>query len=67
MIVVTSSYHMPRALAELSRALPETTLVPDAVMPDSAGWRLLVNEFNKYLAVVGGLRGLAERDEKEAG
>ena len=67
LIVVTSSYHMPRALAELSRVLPDTALAPDAVAPDAAGWRLLVNEFNKYLAVVGGLRWLAERDEKEAG
>ena len=67
LIVVTSSYHMPRALAELSRALPDTTLLPDAVVPDSTGWRLLVNEFNKYLAVVGGLRWLAEPDEKDTG
>jgi uncharacterized SAM-binding protein YcdF (DUF218 family) len=33
LIVVTSSYHMPRSLAELGRALPEATLIPFPVAP----------------------------------
>ena len=33
LIVVTSSYHMPRSLTELGRALPEVALVPYPVVP----------------------------------
>jgi len=35
-IVVTSNYHMPRALAELERAMPGVTLVPYAVVDNNA-------------------------------
>lgn len=35
LIVVTSSYHMPRSLAELHRALPGVELHPYAVVPAS--------------------------------
>jgi uncharacterized SAM-binding protein YcdF (DUF218 family) len=33
LIIVTSSYHMPRSLAELGRAMPATALVPYPVPP----------------------------------
>jgi len=33
LIVVTASYHMPRAMAELSLAMPDTDLVPHDVLP----------------------------------
>ena len=33
LLVVTASYHMPRALAELGRALPDVTLYPLPVLP----------------------------------
>ena len=33
LIVVTAGYHMPRALAELRRALPDVTLYPVPVQP----------------------------------
>jgi uncharacterized SAM-binding protein YcdF (DUF218 family) len=59
LIVVTSSYHMPRAMAEIAHELPEVTLVPFPVVPDRRGgdpwWangpatRLLVSEYLKYL------------------
>jgi uncharacterized SAM-binding protein YcdF (DUF218 family) len=59
LIVVTSNYHMPRALVELSAALPEMTLYPFPVVSDHvnvAEWsedpkvlRLLVREYLKYL------------------
>lgn len=62
-IVVTSSYHMPRGLVELRRALPELKLIPYPVVPAKlqleAWWahpktfRLLASEFVKYLASVG--------------
>src|SRR5262249_5452350 len=34
LIVVTSAYHMPRALAELSHQLPEVALIPYPVVSD---------------------------------
>ena len=59
LIVVTSAYHMPRSLSEMSRALPEVELVPVPVQPahrDLGAWmsngstfRLLVIEYVKYI------------------
>jgi uncharacterized SAM-binding protein YcdF (DUF218 family) len=59
LIIVTSSYHMPRSLAELGRALPGVELVPYPVVPShftGRGWwlkpgamRLLVTEYLKFL------------------
>jgi uncharacterized SAM-binding protein YcdF (DUF218 family) len=60
LIVVTSNYHMPRAIVELSHAMPDITLVPFAVVGDKwrdepwwtsgATLRLLLSEYVKYLA-----------------
>lgn len=62
LIVVTSSYHMPRTLAELALAMPETEFLPHtvtpAIFPDSGWWlsvrttRLLLSEYLKYLPAV---------------
>jgi uncharacterized SAM-binding protein YcdF (DUF218 family) len=59
LIVVTSSYHMPRALAEIAHQLPDATLVAFPVVSDrlrSEPWwassntmRLIVLEYLKYL------------------
>lgn len=67
-IVVTSSYHMPRGLVELRRALPDLELVPYPVVPArlrlDAWWahpgtfRLLVSEFVKYVASVARCTGV---------
>jgi uncharacterized SAM-binding protein YcdF (DUF218 family) len=64
-IVVTSNYHMPRALAELARALPDVTLIPYAVVDNNVHlehwWtypgatRLLLSEYLKYLPALGRL------------
>jgi uncharacterized SAM-binding protein YcdF (DUF218 family) len=61
-IVVTSNYHMPRALVELGSTLPTTELVPYPVVSDrqkaNSFWsdgkrlRLLAVEYVKYLAAV---------------
>lgn len=55
LIVVTAFYHMPRAIAELSRALPGAEFYPVAVWPDRLGawqeWRLMTSEYLKWLAV----------------
>lgn len=58
-IVVTSDYHMPRALAEMRRAMPEAELVPHVVptsrLRGGGLWtdpdlvRLVVWEYVKYL------------------
>ena len=58
-IVVTSNYHMPRALAELARVMPGVTLVPYSVVDNNVHlerwWtypgttRLLLSEYLKYL------------------
>jgi uncharacterized SAM-binding protein YcdF (DUF218 family) len=60
LIVVTSNYHMPRAIVELSHAMPDITLIPFAVVGDrwrddpwwtnGATVRLLLSEYVKYVA-----------------
>jgi uncharacterized SAM-binding protein YcdF (DUF218 family) len=59
LVVVTSSYHMPRAMAELENQLPDVTLIPFPVVTEklraepwwsnSASARLLATEYLKYL------------------
>jgi uncharacterized SAM-binding protein YcdF (DUF218 family) len=59
LIVVTSSYHMPRALAELAHQLPGVALVPYPVVSDrlrgESWWangttmRLIFSEYLKYV------------------
>jgi len=65
LIVVTASYHMPRALTELARSLPEVRLIPYAVLPpalrgpESLGTLgLLAHEYTKWLASELGLARL---------
>jgi uncharacterized SAM-binding protein YcdF (DUF218 family) len=60
LIVVTSAYHMPRALAELSHQLPDVALIPYPVVSDrlriepwwsnGATAKLVLSEYIKYLA-----------------
>jgi uncharacterized SAM-binding protein YcdF (DUF218 family) len=60
LIVVTSNYHMPRAIVELSHAMPDIELIPFAVVGDKwrdepwwtsgATVRLLLSEYVKYVA-----------------
>ena len=61
LIVVTSNYHMPRAIVELSHAMPDVALIPFVVVSekwrDEPWWmsgatlRLLISEYVKYIAV----------------
>ncbi len=66
LIVVTAFYHMPRALAELRPVLPNVELHPVSVhsrLPQGGltlgsqlvNWRVLADEYVKYLAVSVGL------------
>jgi uncharacterized SAM-binding protein YcdF (DUF218 family) len=60
LIVVTSNYHMPRAIVELTYAMPDIALIPFAVVGDKwrdepwwtsgATMRLLLSEYVKYVA-----------------
>ena len=62
LIVVTSTYHMPRSLAELALAMPGRALIPHTVTPRNfpeVGWwlhvkttRLLLSEYLKYLPAI---------------
>ena len=55
--VVTAYYHMPRALAELSRAVPGVAWAPYPVPnpPRGAPLRAVAGEYTKYLAAASGL------------
>ena len=63
LIVVTSNWHLPRAMAEVAHQLPEATLVPYAVMSEKVKtepwWqnldtaRFLFAEYLKYLFALG--------------
>ena len=56
LLVVTAAYHMPRALAELSRSVPTVDLYPVPVAGSRhVPLRLLAEEYVKYLASVAGL------------
>ena len=73
LIIVTSSYHMPRSLAELGRALPDVQLIGHAVSTSSvdlAHWwqnpravSLLAVEYVKFLAARARLDLVQERRE----
>ena len=62
LIVVTSNYHMPRAMAELGRQLPGVTLIAFPVVPErlrgESWWvrgataKLLLSEYVKYVAAM---------------
>jgi uncharacterized SAM-binding protein YcdF (DUF218 family) len=62
LVVVTSSYHMPRAMAELAHQIPDVTLIPFPVVPEkrrgepwwsnAATTRLMIMEYLKYLLAV---------------
>jgi uncharacterized SAM-binding protein YcdF (DUF218 family) len=62
LIVVTSGYHMPRAMAEVSHQLPEATLIPYPVVADrernGPWWRHSITaktfaiEYIKYIAAI---------------
>jgi uncharacterized SAM-binding protein YcdF (DUF218 family) len=64
-IVVTSNYHMPRALTELARVMPGVTLIPYAVVDNNVHldrwWtypgtaKLLLSEYLKYIPALGRL------------
>lgn len=76
LIIVTSSYHMPRSLTELARVMPEVTIEPYPVVSSNfrteqwwmhgATARLLFTEYLKFLpsaARLGAARLFGTRDD----
>ncbi|HEX7776739.1 MAG TPA: YdcF family protein [Parvibaculum sp.] len=67
-ILVTSTYHMPRATLELHRTMPGVSITPFPVVQDTLhldGWwdfpgttRLLISEYSKYLLTLAHARPL---------
>lgn len=51
LIVVTSDYHMPRSLLELSRAMPDVDLRPHPVASADPSLRLVTSEYAKFVVV----------------
>lgn len=72
-ILVTSTYHVPRATLELKRAMPGISITPFPVVQDTLhldGWwdfpgttKLLVAEYSKYLLTLAHARPLLRRPE----
>ena len=65
LVVVTSSDHMPRAMAELTHRLPDVRLIPFPVVTEkraepwwsnAANARLLMSEYVKYIVAVTRIR-----------
>jgi uncharacterized SAM-binding protein YcdF (DUF218 family) len=62
LIIVTSAYHMPRAMAELAHQLPDVALIPFPVVTEKSRtepwWshgsttKLLISEYLKYIVAV---------------
>jgi uncharacterized SAM-binding protein YcdF (DUF218 family) len=75
LLVVTSAYHMPRALAELAHELPEVTLIAFPVWTerqrvnpwwtDPATARLVISEYLKYVYAVARMHLLSSREPSE--
>ncbi len=75
LIVVTSNYHMPRALAEIGSALPDVDLMAYPVVTerdrsrpwwsDAGGARLIISEYVKYVASQLRLRLAPPRSEPQ--
>jgi uncharacterized SAM-binding protein YcdF (DUF218 family) len=65
LVVVTSSYHMPRAMAELTHRLPNVQLIPFPVVTEkraqpwwssAANARLLLSEYVKFIVAMARIR-----------
>ncbi len=71
LIVVTAGYHMPRALLELRRVLPEVQLLPAPVQPaalrGASRVHTLAVEYDKLLVVQLGLGWMFRSNEPRTG
>jgi uncharacterized SAM-binding protein YcdF (DUF218 family) len=77
LLVVTSAYHMPRAIAELSHELPDVTLIEFPVLTErqraerwwsnGATARLVISEYFKFIAAVVRMHVLPARAWEDEG
>jgi uncharacterized SAM-binding protein YcdF (DUF218 family) len=77
LLVVTSAYHMPRAIAELSHELPDVTLIEFPVLTerqraepwwsDGATARLVFTEYLKFIVAVVRMHVLPAREADDDG
>lgn len=72
LILVTSFYHMPRALANFRRVLPDVRLEPVSVPPATEMlawppelWRVVIAEYAKWLATEAGIAVRPRRPQTE--
>jgi|SRR6266545_512172 len=75
LVVVTSAYHMPRAMAELAHQLPDVTLIEFPVVTErqrSEPWwssgakaRLLITEYLKFVVALVRMRVAPTSDEPQ--
>jgi uncharacterized SAM-binding protein YcdF (DUF218 family) len=73
LLVVTSAYHMPRAIAELSHQLPDVTLIEFPVLTEKqrtepwwsneATARLVISEYLKFVYAVVRMHIAAPQDK----
>ncbi|HLH89893.1 MAG TPA: YdcF family protein [Xanthobacteraceae bacterium] len=76
LLVVTSAYHMPRAIAELAHELPDVALIEFPVLTErqraepwwsnGATARLVISEYLKFVVAVVRMRVLPDRDDEGA-
>lgn len=58
LLLVTAAYHMPRSIFEIKKALPDVTVIPYPVYPESIqndhkiAFKWLFIEYNKFIAAV---------------
>jgi uncharacterized SAM-binding protein YcdF (DUF218 family) len=57
-LVVSADFHLPRALVELQRALPQAALLPVPVRGPSPRTETWIREYAKYLGTLVGLSTL---------
>jgi uncharacterized SAM-binding protein YcdF (DUF218 family) len=65
LLVVTAAYHLPRAIAELARVMPDAEIHPVPVISlQPVPLRLLTEEYVKYLAAISGLTTILPEKDK---
>ncbi|MCX7684489.1 MAG: YdcF family protein [Acetobacteraceae bacterium] len=64
LLVVTAGFHLPRALLELRRTLPEAELIPVPVRGQRVRPEAWLREYAKYLGALAGLSALLPAREE---
>jgi len=59
--LLTTNYHMPRALLEFKHILPDLAIYTYALVPTKQNWPLVIAEYNKTLYTLAKLKIFTER------